>query len=104
MRVFIASLKIMKLIAVLSLLIAGAGAGCVTQPPPPPASEADVLFDVTQLTRDFGRAGEAYFAPDSRAIVFQATPKGEEQYSMYVAPLLSESPAYPVNRMTRTQR
>jgi Tol biopolymer transport system component len=88
MQVVNASTKIVKFISlsfgVLSLL----SAGCVTQAPP--MSEAEVLFDVTQLTHDFARAGEAYFAADSRWIVFQATPKGEENYQMYIAPLTSE--------------
>ena len=46
--------------------------------------EAEVLFDVTQLTHDFDRAGEAYFARDFRSIVFQATPKGEENPALGV--------------------
>ena len=45
------------------------------------------LSDVVQLTRDFERAGEAYFSPDGNWIIFQATPKGEKQYAMYVAKL-----------------
>src|SRR5690242_9096317 len=46
------------------------------------------LSDVVQLTKDFERAGEAYFSPDMNWIIFQATPKGEKQYAMYVARLL----------------
>jgi Tol biopolymer transport system component len=45
------------------------------------------LSDVVQLTKDFDRAGEAYFSPDMNWIIFQATPKGEKQYAMYVARL-----------------
>jgi Tol biopolymer transport system component len=45
------------------------------------------LSDVVQLTKDFDRAGEAYFSPDMNWIIFQATPKGEKQYAMYVAKL-----------------
>jgi Tol biopolymer transport system component len=45
------------------------------------------LSDVVQLTKDFERAGEAYFSPDMNWIIFQATPKGEKQYAMYVAKL-----------------
>ncbi|MEA2708607.1 MAG: TolB protein [Phycisphaerales bacterium] len=97
MQVFIRSLKIIKFLVVLSLL----SAGCVTQRP---ASEADVLFDVTQLTHDFARAGEAYFAPNFRWIVFQATPKGEQNYQMYVAPLISQWEPYPANTLNRTPR
>ena len=52
-----------------------------------PAATEDALADVVQLTRGFDRAGEAYFSPDMRWIIFQATPKGEKHYQMYVAPL-----------------
>src|SRR5690348_7897859 len=45
------------------------------------------LSDVVQLTEGFERAGEAYFSPDMNWIIFQATPKGEKQYAMYVAKL-----------------
>jgi len=87
MQVVIASPKI-KLIFLIVSVLSLLSAGCATQRPTPPASEADVLSDITQLTRDFSRAGEAYFAPDMRWIVFQATPSGETNYQMYVAPLL----------------
>jgi len=50
------------------------------------------LDSVVQLTRrdQFSRAGEAYFSPDSRWIIFQAVPAAEEtggqpKYAMYVA-------------------
>lgn len=60
------------------------------------ASDAAFLHEAVQLTRraDFLRAGEAYFSPDQRWIIFQATPvppEGEEptpHYEMYAAPLL----------------
>ena len=60
------------------------------------ASDAAFLHGAVQLTRraDFLRAGEAYFSPDQRWIIFQATPvppEGEEptpHYEMYAAPLL----------------
>jgi Tol biopolymer transport system component len=45
------------------------------------------LADIVQLTSGFDRAGEAYFSPDASWIIFQATPKGETHYAMYVAKL-----------------
>jgi hypothetical protein len=42
------------------------------------------------LTSGFERAGEAYSSPDMKWIVFQATPKGEQHYQMYVARLKYE--------------
>lgn len=58
-------------------------------------SEVDILDDQVQLTfsRDFVKAGEAYFSPDGQWIIFQAVPvpaEGDEPdpfYSMYVGKL-----------------
>lgn len=53
-------------------------------------SERACLSDVRQLTRpDMGldRAGEAYFSPDMRKIIFQAYPKGQNKYQMYTLDL-----------------
>lgn len=70
-----------------------------TQPAGAPPSEAidltresAYLTDIQQLTLgdQFDRAGEAYFAPDMSAIIFQATPKGQKHYQMYVADLRRE--------------
>jgi Tol biopolymer transport system component len=47
----------------------------------------DALSDIVQLTSNFEKAGEAYFSPDMSWIIFQATPKGQAQYQMYVAKL-----------------
>lgn len=61
-------------------------------------AEAASLTDHVQLTfpERFARAGEAYFSPDARWIIFQAIPaarEGEEAsavYAMYVARLVRE--------------
>src|SRR5438045_8714303 len=45
------------------------------------------LANITQLTTGFSRAGEGYFSPDMKWIIFQAVPPGEEHYQMYVARL-----------------
>ena len=50
-------------------------------------AQESTLSDVLQLTSGFDRAGEAYFSADMSWIIFQATPKGEKHYQMYVAPL-----------------
>src|SRR5215208_4014483 len=86
------SLRVIKLLAiglVLSSLLLRIG-GCATPvpaPPPAPIAESEILSQVTQLTRGFDRAGEAYFSPKMDWIVFQATPRGEKDYQMFVAPL-----------------
>jgi Tol biopolymer transport system component len=75
---------------------AGGGAhATTTRPAGPPATgpstpdprEAQFLTEVTQLTAGFDRAGEGYFSHDMKWVIFQATPKGEKEYQMYVAPL-----------------
>src|SRR3954470_18032988 len=74
------------LLTALTLL---AAAGC--QPPEfnphPTTSEADSLSNAVQLTHNFARAGEAYFFPDMRWIIFQASNQPTEGYQMYVAQL-----------------
>ena len=41
------------------------------------AAEAAHLTSITQLTKGFARAGEGYFAPDGKSIVYQAEVKGD---------------------------
>ena len=51
-----------------------------------PAAEAGILTNIRQATsQDMGMtaAGEAYFSPDMRSIIFQAYPMGEDVYQMY---------------------
>ena len=54
----------------------------------PPASESDSLSEVIQLTSGFDKAGEAYFSGDMQWVIFQAVPREEQQYQMYVAPVI----------------
>lgn len=63
------------------------------------ALEAHALTDHIQLTfaEDFAKAGEAYFSPDERWIIFQAVPTAEAtatyspHYAMYVAKLIRDA-------------
>mgnify|MGYP001203798806 CR=1 FL=1 len=53
--------------------------------------EAAFLSNIRQLTTPamgFDRAGEAYFSPDMRTIIFQATLAGAEGYQIYTLDLL----------------
>jgi len=55
-----------------------------------PPREAAFLTNVRQLTTPamgLDKAGEAYFAPDQRTIIFQAFPKGESAYQMFTLAL-----------------
>lgn len=64
-------------------------AGCATPElnPTPPLNETAALSDAIELTHGFARAGEAYFSPDMKWIIFQASMKPDEDYQMYVAEL-----------------
>lgn len=55
-----------------------------------PNEEIKSLKNIRQLTfpsMGFEKAGEAYFSPDGQNIVFQAVPKGQEQYQIYAMDL-----------------
>jgi len=53
-----------------------------------PAREARHLRNIRQLTFDFVRAGEGYFSPDMRSIVFQAEDRGDNPfYQIYLMDL-----------------
>ncbi len=57
--------------------------------------ESPAIQNVRQLTfpsMGFEKAGEAYFSPDSEAIIFQAVPKGEEKYQIYSMSLNTMTP------------
>ncbi len=86
----------------LASLLALCGAAEPSAPPadPTPAAsqpgvinqgegEREILTGLAQLTDgpQFLKAGEGYFSPDMKWVVFQGVPKGETQYQMYVAPL-----------------
>lgn len=60
----------------------------------PVDDEAKYLANITQLTSsDMGlfNAGEAYFSPDARTIIFQATPIGQTDYQIYTLDLASNT-------------
>lgn len=80
----------MRRIALLAALVL---IGC-RQPefnPHPPVSEEPILSNITQLTRGFDRAGEAYFSQDMQWMIFQAAPKGEQLYQMFIASIRYEN-------------
>src|SRR5882724_5979210 len=50
--------------------------------------EAAYFKNTRQLTKDYMRAGEGYFSPDGKKIIFQAEEKGENPfYQMFVMDL-----------------
>ncbi len=82
----------------ISSLAVTLGALCLAQPgsgavESDPQAESKYLGEIRQLTfaEDWAKAGESYFSPDGKLVVFQAVPtpaEGEEaspHYGMYVA-------------------
>lgn len=58
-------------------------------------SEERCLSNIQQLTfssMGFEKAGEAYFSPDRKRIIFQAVPKGEKQYQIFIMDLKERVP------------
>ncbi len=54
------------------------------------SKESRYLANITQLTsQDMGlfNAGEAYFSPDAKTIIFQGTPIGQSEYQIYTLDL-----------------
>lgn len=80
--------------AVIALSVAQPSSG---QPESDPAAESKFLSDARQLTFavDWAKAGESYFSPDGKLVVFQAVPRPDEDvepdpnYGMYVTLLES---------------
>src|SRR5919201_3472976 len=56
-----------------------------------PKAEAAHLQNVRQLTADFARAGEGYFSPDMKQVIFQAEEKdtGNPFYQIFIMDLAS---------------
>src|SRR4051794_15079606 len=51
------------------------------------ARESAHLRNIRQVTSGFAKAGEGYFRPDGRAIIFQAARPGEDDYQIYTLDL-----------------
>lgn len=57
--------------------------------------EAPALTNIRQITypeMGFEKAGEAYFSPDAKTIIFQAVPKGQKQYQIFIMNLEERLP------------
>src|SRR5262249_49510269 len=55
--------------------------------------EGKYLKNVQQITFDFAKAGEGYFSPDGRSIIFQAVPREYMFYQIYTLELPGGTPA-----------
>ncbi len=57
-----------------------------------PSIESNYLSNPRQVTEGFVRAGEGYFSPDARTIIYQAVPKDYPFYQIYTQPLSEGRP------------
>src|SRR5206468_8256087 len=53
--------------------------------------EAKHLTNIRQVTSGFAKAGEGYFRPDGKAIIFQAAQPGENDYQIYTLDLAPDA-------------
>lgn len=58
----------------------------------PAKLEAKYLANIRQVTSGLPRAGEGYFSPDGKSIVYQAYPIGYPFYQIYTQPLDGKTP------------
>jgi Tol biopolymer transport system component len=54
--------------------------------------EPTFLHNIRQVTRGMVKAGEGYFSPDGRTIIYQAEPPGYPFYQIYMQPLAGGEP------------
>ena len=54
--------------------------------------ESKYLADVRQVTSGMVKAGEGYFSPDGKTIIYQAVPPGYPFYQIYTQPLADGKP------------
>ena len=77
--------------ALVLLLLAVAGIATVaaqSSPPPPPSQERELLSRVRRLTVEGRRAGEGYWSPDGKRLVFQSEREpGNPFYQIYMLTL-----------------
>lgn len=77
------------MLPLLNVMMLTAPVACEEQP------ESEFLANVRQITNTgmgLVNAGEAYFSPDGRVIIFQATPVGRADYQIYVMDLARPQP------------
>lgn len=58
----------------------------------PPSIESKFLTNIRQLTNGMEKAGEGYFSPDGKEIIYQAVPIGYPFYQIYKQPLSGGEP------------
>jgi hypothetical protein len=81
-----------KFYAFFAIFIGFFPGGCVEYNRIATVSEQNSLSDIVQVTDGFDRAGEAFFSPDQRWVVFRAVPVGAKFPRLYLAKVKLDSP------------
>ena len=81
------SLPSMIRIVVLGLMLTSIAVGGTCLAEEPASIESKFLSNVRQVTDGFVKAGEGYFSPDQKSIIYQAVPKDYLFYQIYTQPL-----------------
>src|SRR5688572_2313964 len=77
-------------ICVIAALLAGMDVAAARQPAAPQSQERDFLTRIRRLTVEGRRAGEGYWSPDGKRLVFQSEREpGNPFYQIYVLDLTS---------------
>jgi Tol biopolymer transport system component len=76
----------------LSLAVLLLATAATAQEPEVSQLESKFLFHVRQVTEGFAKAGEGYFSPDGKTIIYQAVPLEYPFYQIYKQPLSGGEP------------
>lgn len=74
------------------VVVASIGASASRAAEEPVSIEPNYLSNLRQVTHDFVKAGEGYFSPDGRDIIYQAVSKDYLFYQIYTQPLAGGEP------------
>ena len=88
----------------LALLVLGSVAAAAESAAAPKSIEGEFLSNIRQVTSGFVKAGEGYFSPDGKQIVYQAVSKDYPFYQIYTQPLQAAGTLMPEPRLVSTGR
>lgn len=69
-----------------------------------PSIESQFLSNMRQVTSGFTKAGEGYFSPDGKQIVYQAVSTDYPFYQIYTQPLQAAGEPFPKPKLISTGR
>jgi TolB protein len=94
----------MRLVTSVAMMAALAGALAAGDLRGQESSEGKYLTGTRQITRGMQKAGEGYFSPDGKSIVYQAVPPDYVFYQIYAQPLVGADEPLPRPKLISTGR